>query len=404
MNDRLVLTDDLLRRALERRMAHAASPLLLDRIVAGAGAVPQDRAPRQWRLRRRPAGTDGPARPGRRTWTFVQALATSAAAVIVAVIAVLALRPIIIGPGATPTVPSASPSPTPSAPPLPEVSPAAILLGDHAAQRLWLGGDVAPIDVTFAFGSIWIADNHANDVRRFEPATFREIARIPMPSGTGPAWFTATADELWVTNQLGSGLTRIDPATNTVVGVVGEGSTCGAPVQALGTIWQSACGADQYLRIDPVSRTVVDRFPALGHRFLALAGESFLTLDSRDGLARFDPESRSFSPIEGGPSGIGTLFGSDGETIWIQFPTSVERVDPDGTSLATFRYMATEAMTFGDGSAWLTAGPSAVEIDLSKNEELQTILVTGSPFVPLEASGALWVTDHDNHYLWRIEP
>ena len=48
MNDRIVLTDDLLRRALTQRMAHAPSPVLLERIVSGAKASAQERAPWSW--------------------------------------------------------------------------------------------------------------------------------------------------------------------------------------------------------------------------------------------------------------------------------------------------------------------------------------------------------------------
>ena len=57
------------------------------------------------------------------------------------------------------------------------------VLGGRAALRLSLGRDVAPIDLISAFDSIWIADIHANEVRRYDPTTMAEQARIPVSGG-----------------------------------------------------------------------------------------------------------------------------------------------------------------------------------------------------------------------------
>ena len=405
MNEQLQLTDDLLRRALAQRMAYDVPPRLLDRVVSGAAEVAQERAPR-WRS----LGAVQAGQPAR-GWAPLPAFAGLAAAVVVALAAILAFRAAVVGPGGTPP-PSASPSPTPTAPVaptvIPEPTPEARQLGEHAAVRLHLGTGfeaVDPIGLAFADGSIWTADIHGNDVRRFDPATLELQARVPMvsPAG-GPAWFASTADALWVSNQLGNGVTRIDPAANAVVDTFGTGGTCGAPVVAFSSVWQSLCDADTFLRIDPETNEV-RTIPANGHDFLVLAGETLVTT-SADGLATLDPDTFELQPLPYDIPNLRQLLGADAQALWALVDTGVVRVDAvSGETLATFPYVDARAVAIGDGRAWLTVGPlGAVEIDLATNQELQTIPVEGSPLVPLEASGALWVTDLDNSNLWRIEP
>jgi streptogramin lyase len=399
MNDRLVLTDDLLRRALERRMAHAASPHLLDRIVAGAGAVEQDRPPRGLVGRRLELGS----------WRRLPALAGAVAVLVVAILVVASLRPRIDVPGATP---SAAPTPTGSPAAPPAATPEAIALAGHAAVRLPLGFGTDPIDTTFAFDSVWTANIHGNDVRRFDPVTLAQQARISLPPESGPAWLIATPTELWVTNQLGGGLTRIDPATNTVIGRAGAGPTCGSPFVALESVWQAACDAGTFLRLDPGSGETLDTIPAAGHGFLVGVGDRLITSDA-DGLVELDPDTGGFTPIPGSipgyrdpASGSGQLFASDGEVVWIATDTGPARVDVDaGRVIETFPYPDATQVSFSGGHAWLVVNlVGVVEIDLATNQVVQIIPVLQSPAVAREADGALWVTDFDNSYLWRIEP
>jgi DNA-binding beta-propeller fold protein YncE len=404
MNDRLVLTDDLLRRALERRMAHPASPLLLDRIVAGAGSAAQERAPRRW------VGSGSRLR----TWTRLPAFAGVAAILVVAVLVVVAIRPRIDVPGGSP---SPAPSPTSSPTPSPAASPAfgspePIDLDGRSALRLPLGLGSDPIDTIVAFGSVWTANIHGNHVRRFDPTTLAEQARIPLPPETGPAWLIATGTEVWVSNQLDSGLTRIDPDTNTVIGRAGAGPTCGAPFQALDSVWQAACDAGTFLRLDPATGETQDSIPSDGHPFLVGVGDRLITTDA-DGLVELDPETGELTSLPGSIPGYrnpaefgGGLFAADGEFVWTMTITGPARVDPsDGQVIATFPYPDAQFVSFAAGRAWLVVSlVGVVEIDLATNQVIQTIPVFQTPLVAREANGVLWVTDFDNSYLWRIEP
>ena len=369
-------------------------PDLLRDIVGRLGG-PQPTGPRPIHPRRAPA------------WQRTGSLAGAIAIVLIAIVLGVSLGRPGTGPGSigSPSPSAAvSPTPSPSATPSPAgpPSPARTVLGTQSAQRLDLGPDAGPIGVTSAFGSIWVADIHADDVRRFEPTTMRELARIPVP---GAAWFAVADGALWVTNQVGTGLTRIDPVTNTVVAHVGDVPPCGAPVVAIGSIWQAACDADVILRIDPATNTVVDTIPARGHLFLVLAGDRLISVGP-EGLASLDPVKRTFTTI-GGRAAIGSGFvASDGATVWAQNSAGIARIDPaDGRAIAGFTYPdAAQAVSFGVGHGWLTVrGIGVLEIDLATNTVTRTIPLQPSPNIPFEAGGALWVTDFDGSALWRIQ-
>ncbi|HEY8437133.1 MAG TPA: hypothetical protein VIK65_00850 [Candidatus Limnocylindrales bacterium] len=333
-------------------------------------------------------------------------LAGGVALVLVIALVSLNLRPQVVGPGAT-SSPSPSPSPSatpfvrPTIPVTPPPTPVATTLGSLAGRSLALGGDAAPIAVTSAFGSMWVADIHANDVRRYDAATMAELARIDVAGG--PAWFAVADDALWVTSQNGTGLSRIDPATNTVVAHVGDVPPCAAPVVAFGSLWQAACDANVILRINPVQNTIVDTIPSDGHLFLALVGQELVTLGP-DGLARLDVAKRTFTEVRAPAAGADFL-ASDGTTVWVHNNLGMVRVDPKtGRSIATFPVNGAAAISFSGDHAWLTAPDQGVlEIDLATNTVRRTIPVLPSPLVPVEAGGALWVTDFNASVLWRID-
>jgi streptogramin lyase len=277
------------------------------------------------------------------------------------------------------------------------------VLGTLTAARLSLGIDAGPIAVTEAFGSIWVADIHANDVRRFEPETMREIARIPVQ---GAAWFAVADNALWVTSQTGVGISRIDPVSNTVGAHIGDVPPCSAPVVAFGEIWQAACDGDVVLRIDPTRNAFLETIPAHGHGFLVLAAGRLIATGP-EGLASLDPETGAYTTIPS-PAAIGAEFmASDGTTVWVKNSGGMVRIDPtNGRTLATIRGPLSRAVSFAGDHAWLTVtGEGVSEVDVATNRVRRTIPVLPAPLIPFEAAaGTLWVTDFDSSVLWKVEP
>jgi hypothetical protein len=376
---------------LEERPTRAPDRLVEDVFARTA----RTRQARQWTV------------PWRRTQVgrFASGFAGAAAIALVVVTMGIVLSLTGTGPSSTATpIPTSSPSPSPTPSPSSSTgappSPVSTTLGSSSARVLSLGTDAAPIAVTEAFGSIWVANIHANEVRRFDPATMAEQARIDVPSA---AWFAVADGALWVTHQNGRALSRIDPASNTVVANVGDVPPCAAPVVAFDSLWQSACDARVILRIDPATNEVLDRIPSEGHLFLTFAGDRLIALGV-DGAASLDPETGKFTPLPN-PDAVGAeILASDGDTVWIPTPTSLLRVDPaSGETIATLDYPGVRAIAFGNGSAWLTTAESVVEIDLATNEARRTIPVPGNPLVPAVYDNALWVTDFDSSLLWRVD-
>lgn len=355
----------------------------------------------RWTVAWRRTGSDPIGASRSQVWRFASGLAGAATITLVVVTMGIVLSQTGTGPGstATPTPtssPSRSPSPSPSAPP----SPVSTTLGTSSARSLSLGTDAAPIAVIEAFGSIWVANIHANEVRRYDPATMAEQARIDVPSA---AWFAVTDGALWATNQNGRALSRIDPASNTVVATVGDVPPCAEPVVAFDSLWQSACDARVILRIDPATNEVLDRIPSEGHLFLAFAGDRLIALGP-DGPASLDPETGTFTSLPN-PDAVGAeILASDGDTVWVPTPTSLLRVDPaSGETLATLDYPGVRGIAFANGSAWLTTAEGVVEVDLATNQALRTIPVPGTPLIPYVTSDALWVTDFNSSLLWRVD-
>jgi len=297
-------------------------------------------------------------------------------------------------PPATQSGPTVTPTAAPAATPL------ATQIGGVAAQIVPLGADSTPIDLVYAFGSIWVASHHYDAVIRLDPTTLAEIARIPVDDG--PGWFAVTDDALWVSAQLRRGLSRIDPATNSSEAHAGTWAPCWAPVVAFGSIWQTACDAGQVMRIDPATLLALDITVPRPLSLASLGDE--LLVATEDGLLRIDPQTNKLAPM-GGPGG--RAIGVTGGAVWISNGADVDLVDPEtGDVLSTLPISHAELVT-GDGDhAWLTRSdtPSVLEIDLATNDIVQNIEAGPEAVVARAAAGGLWITNYGGDSVWRLEP
>jgi streptogramin lyase len=303
-----------------------------------------------------------------------------------------------------PTPPAAGASPTG----LPAPTPIATTVGDEPVVIISTGPGSYPIDVIFAFGSLWTANHRTNDVSRFDPSTYVETARVTSGPGllriAGPSWFAVADDAVWVTNQFGVGVTRIDPSTNEVTATAGNDEPCGPLAVASGSVWMHSCTSEQLIRIDPSTNSVPAELPARGLS-APIAVDDELFMGGPDGLVRFDPESSVFSTVGGGS---GFALGYDGQTVWTADRRQVSRVDPlTGKVVATFDISGGEGRTvaFVGDTAWVAVGGrELVQIDMASNEIVRTLTLGPTPGKVVFAEGALWVTDFDTNTLWRFVP
>jgi streptogramin lyase len=294
---------------------------------------------------------------------------------------------------------SALPTPTAPTPPTaaPEATPVAAGFDGVPATTLSLGADTAPIDVTFAFGSIWTADHHKNRVTRLDPATMAVQARVPV--GTGPGWFVVTDDALWVSSQLGRGLNRIDPVANTSDVQAGMWPTCGRGTFAFGSIWQPACDAHQLMRIDPAANTSTDI--SWGNPVSIVLADGKLIAGGPDGLALVDPEKGGLTPIGGTR---GWIIGSDGTAIWLSDEEHVIRANPaSGKMLGSLDVQGEVNFLLRNGHVLLATSTDITEIEPKTMRVVRSIKLGFQPVGLLDAAGYLWVTNFDGSSIIRLE-
>jgi DNA-binding beta-propeller fold protein YncE len=264
-----------------------------------------------------------------------------------------------------------------------------------------LGKDAAPIDVTYAFGSIWVSNHHRNTITRINPDTLAEEASIP--GSDGPGWFVATDGALWVTNQNRRGLTHIDPATNAVVGEpAGFWGPCWAPVVAFGSIWQAGCDAHVIMRIDPKTSMATDVTTADYADGVVLIGDHLMAVGPK-GLAEVDASTGKLTPVGGC---CGRIVGADEKTVWLADEKQIYRVDPaTGATIGTIPITYAGTMrAYGDHAWLIQESTAALRIDLKTFAIHQTLAVRPEPLSVIEASGAVWVTSFGSDSLWRLDP
>jgi len=304
---------------------------------------------------------------------------------------------------ASPSV-SGSSAPEPSAIlPTPAPTPYATMAGDLPALVIPLGGDSAPIDVVDAFGSIWVANHHSDDVSRLDPETGAQLARINIGPMSGPGWFAVTDDAIWVTRQNGAGVTRIDPETNAVVKAqIGAQETCWSPAVALGSVWYSACDSGLMVRIDIASNDSAD--VAADQLSPPLTVDDTLYAVASTGLVRLDPATRTFVPVVACQS-CGRPIGFGAGTMWLSSPSAVTRVDlASGAVVGSLPFGGLTSVAFAGGSVWgaKDGGHEILEIDPATNEVIREVPVGPMTIKVLSAYGALWVTDFGSSEVWRI--
>jgi streptogramin lyase len=267
-----------------------------------------------------------------------------------------------------------------------------------------LGPDAAPIDAAVAFGSVWVANHHSDDVVRVDPDTGLEQARITFTDGTGPAWFAISDGGVWVTRQNTLGIARIDPETNELdPNQAGSLPPCGPPTVALGAVWYFACDTGQMVRID-LATEEASVIPADDLSFPIAVDEALYAVGP-DGVVRLADDEETWTLV-GGCCGLPVAYA--GGTLWLVDESEVVRVDPTtGEMTATIPLARAGAMGVGSEVVWLApaegvSGPLQ-QIRIADNAILDPLQTSQSPTVVRIDGSTLWVTDLSNSELWRVD-
>jgi serine/threonine-protein kinase len=178
--------------------------------------------------------------------------------------------------------------------------------------------------IVVEFDAIWLADAERDRVLKYDPQDLTEPIEIPMDDDgiaqSAPRFLavgSGAASGIWVVNELGDTVVRIDPETNEVV-ADDEG------------IWVTSQANDQVQRFDPVD------------------GTTLLTLELADG-------------IPDGPTAI--AIGANGVWVASDLEPVVVRIDPatnDVVERLAIGGIAGAMVVDLDGNVWVTVREQAV--------------------------------------------
>jgi DNA-binding beta-propeller fold protein YncE len=266
------------------------------------------------------------------------------------------------------------------------------------------------------------------------PPAGKVVARITVPSVGGMA---AGAGALWVGSTFLHTISRVDPATNTVIATIEISDPAtdpahgpGALAFGHGSLWLTDGSADCSCvrRIDPGTNRVVETIPLgvptqgriapldlvvtpdavwVTHRW-----GSELALDG--GVLRIDPTTNKVvallglgsSPETGGPTGIAAAPGA----VWVGVPSSksVVRIDPaTNSAVATIPgFTCAEGQLAADAAGvWVADCDSVRWIDARSNAVTKTVRIPGAVGYGARgvelALGSLWA---QHGPLVRIDP
>ena len=120
------------------------------------------------------------------------------------------------------------------------------------AQEIEIGEYAQGYTFEIAFGSAWVSEFTVGDILRYDLATGKQVAAIPIAGA--PQMMVAAADRLWVAAHHNGELAAVDPISNATrdiatVGQGGEGGPQGV-VATNSTVWTAVPNMNEVVAVD----------------------------------------------------------------------------------------------------------------------------------------------------------
>lgn len=294
-------------------------------------------------------------------------------------------------------------TPVPSPTPTPVPTPFATQLEEADALVTPLGAGAAPLDLIVAFGTIWVALHHGDSVVRIDPDSGEVIAEISTGFNSGPGWFGAADDSLWVTNQNAMGMSRIDPETNEATGPFGSEPPCGAMAVVGDVAWMDACDTPAMVGVDTTTSESAGRV-SLPEAMDPVAVDGKLWGLGESGIYRLDAAGEAMALVDDCCGGF--LAGIRGAEIWIAQEDALAVYDTESEhSLKAVPLGGVSTVAFDRGSGWaVTAEGELSEIDLGSHRVLRTMAFGDNPVRVASRDGELWFSDFNSGDITRLQP
>jgi streptogramin lyase len=151
------------------------------------------------------------------------------------------------------------------------------------------------IELTLAFGSVWIAQFESYTVVRVDPATGRITAQL---SASGPTDVDAGAGSMWVLAHRSDEVLRIDPATNRVSATIQLKTAASTPERmAFGedALWVTDPPGNSVTRVDTAANRAIAevKMPVRSWPFQVATGGGFVWVMGEQHVFRLDPDTNT---------------------------------------------------------------------------------------------------------------
>jgi virginiamycin B lyase len=225
--------------------------------------------------------------------------------------------------------------------------------------------------LAIAFDSVWVPICSDGSVERLDSKSHKVTASIPTGVANTEGGITAGGGSIWMPSDAAGVLSRIDPAANKVVSKISIPAGSFTAAFDSGSVWITSTKNNLLTRVDAKSEKVLATIPVgPAPRFLAAGLGGIWTLNQGDGsVSRVDPATNKVAA-----------------TIEVGVPGG-------GGDIAV-----------GEGAVWVTAnGKPLSKIDPATNRVVTQYVGKGGD--ALRAGlGSLWLSNHEFHEVWRIDP
>jgi YVTN family beta-propeller protein len=271
---------------------------------------------------------------------------------------------------------------------------------DRVTGAVAVGARPGPI--TFAAGSLWVANEDDQTVSRVDPVRLAAVRTISLADP--PTGIAAAGNGVWVATSNPTrtfvSLSRIDPQFSQIAGTLRVGNvvpdTAASLASDAGGLWVAPF-AGELTDVDPRTGRIIGRLdPNASPTGIAVGnGAVWVSDNTADTVTRIDPTGLT-TPIAVGHGSSGIAVGYGGVWVADTGDDAVVRIDPD-TRAVTATIPVGEAPTgvaIGAGSIWVAnSGDGTVtRVDPASGHVLARIEVGGSPQQVAIADGRAWVT------------
>jgi YVTN family beta-propeller protein len=269
----------------------------------------------------------------------------------------------------------------------------------------------SPVDVLVGQDAVWVANAGQGSVSRVDPATNTVIRTVQV--GRKPVRLAAGFGSIWVANQTGQSVSRLDVRTGQLQATILVTGHISAEDLAVGegTIWVRS--GNRLLSLDPATNTIADRTgdwevggggTAVVDKLLWLSGT---TRSGVGQMVRVDPASSRV--VDRFPTAGGGALAVGGGSVWQAGITSqtIYRYDPSSKRLLAEIPVGVVAkhLTADAESLWVSSDSGRVtRIDLATSTVTGTFQVDGRAPAVAVGHGSVWMVDTAHAALLRVQP